>query len=101
MPFSGGKDSGLYKGTGGGESWREITNGLPGGIKGRIGITVSPADTQTIYVNVEALGDGGVYRSDDAGETFSHVSDDGQLITRPFITHIFLQVRLQEIQFTY
>lgn len=94
---SGGKDSGLYKSTDGGESWREITNGLPGGIKGRIGITVSPADTQTIYVNVEALGDGGVYRSDDAGETFSHVSDDGQLITRPFYyTHIFASPAARE-----
>ena len=94
---SGGKDSGLYKSTDGGESWLEITNGLPGGIKGRIGITVSPVDTQTIYVNVEALGDGGVYRSDDAGETFSHVSDDGQLITRPFYyTHIFASPAARE-----
>ena len=94
---SGGKDSGLYKTTDGGESWLEITNGLPGGIKGRIGITVSPVDTQTIYVNVEALGAGGVYRSDDAGETFSHVSDDGQLITRPFYyTHIFASPAARE-----
>jgi len=94
---SGGEDSGLYKSTDGGESWRKITNGLPTGVKGRIGVSVSPVDSSTIYVNIEASGEGGVYRSDDAGETFNFVSDDGRLITRPFYyTHIFASPHAKE-----
>ncbi|MCZ0954400.1 MAG: glycosyl hydrolase [Rhodospirillaceae bacterium] len=88
--ISGGEDSGLYKSVDGGENWKELTNGLPQGIKGRIGVSVSPVDSNKVYVNIEALGEGGLYRSDSAGETFEYVSDDGRLITRPFYyTHVF------------
>ena len=88
--ISGGEDSGLYKSVDGGENWKELTNGLPQGIKGRIGVSVSPVDSNTVYVNIEALGEGGLYRSNNAGETFEYVSDDGRLITRPFYyTHVF------------
>ena len=94
---SGGPDSGLYKSDDGGESWKQLANGLPQGVKGRIGVSVSPVDSNTVYVNIEVLGEGGLYRSDDAGETFHYISDDGRLITRPFYyTHVFASPQARE-----
>ncbi len=89
MLISGGEDSGVYKSTDGGESWLELTNGLPQGLKGKAGIAVSPADSEKVYVNIEADDGGGVYRSDNGGEAFIRVSNDRKLITRAFyFTHI-------------
>ena len=86
---SGGKDSGLYKSTDGGDSWTELTNGLPTGLKGKIGVSVSPANSEKVYVNAEADDGGGVYRSDNGGESFIRVSKDRMLVARPFyFTHI-------------
>jgi photosystem II stability/assembly factor-like uncharacterized protein len=73
---SGGPGSRVYKTTDGGASWREITAGLPS-LKGKMGVAISPADPQVVYLAIEAKdGQGGVYRSDDAGEHFRQVSDD-------------------------
>jgi photosystem II stability/assembly factor-like uncharacterized protein len=73
---SGGPGSRVYKTTDGGENWREITEGLPD-LKGKMGIAISPASPRIVYMAIEAKdGQGGVYRSDDAGETFRQVSDD-------------------------
>ncbi|MDH5760787.1 MAG: glycosyl hydrolase [Gemmatimonadota bacterium] len=73
---SGGPGSRVYKTTDGGESWREITAGLPD-LKGKMGVAISPADPNVVYLAIEAKdGQGGVYRSDDAGEHFRQVSDD-------------------------
>ena len=73
---SGGPGSGLFKSTDGGEHWTEITRapGLPAGVIGRIGVSVSPVDGRRVYAAVEAA-DGGVYRSDDAGETWTDIAD--------------------------
>jgi photosystem II stability/assembly factor-like uncharacterized protein len=87
--ISGGEDSGLYKTTDGGDSWIKLANGLPQGVKGRIGVAVSSANSSRVWVNIEAE-DGGVYRSDDGGKTFIHVNKERKLRTRPFyFTHIF------------
>ena len=67
--FSGGKGSGLYKSIDGGNTWTELTRGLPTGIKGRIGVAVSPIDGKRVWAIVEAH-DGGVFRSDDGGATW-------------------------------
>jgi len=73
---SGGPGSRVYKTTDGGDTWKEITRGLPT-LKGKMGITISPANQKIVYLAVEAKdGQGGVYRSDDAGESFTQVSDD-------------------------
>jgi photosystem II stability/assembly factor-like uncharacterized protein len=73
---SGGPGSRVYKTTDGGANWREITAGLPS-LKGKMGVAISPADPAVVYLAIEAKdGQGGVYRSDDAGEHFRQVSDD-------------------------
>jgi photosystem II stability/assembly factor-like uncharacterized protein len=73
------KGSGLYKSTDGGNIWRQLTKGLPssddGGL-GRIGIAVAPTQSNRVYASVEAKKNAGVYRSDDAGESWQLVNTD-------------------------
>ena len=87
---SGGPDSGLYKSTDGGDTWTELSDnpGFPKGLKGRIGVAVSPAKPDRIWAIVEA-GEGGLYRSDDGGDSWELVNDtDGR--GRPWYhTHVF------------
>jgi len=72
--INGGPGSGLYKSTDGGETWRELTKGIPSNDKGRIGLAIS-ADPDRIYAIVEAARDkGGVFRSDDRGESWTRTS---------------------------
>jgi photosystem II stability/assembly factor-like uncharacterized protein len=71
-----GGGSGLYRTTDGGDSWTELTEGLPEGEKGRIGLDVWRRDGNIVYAVVEASGDGsGLYRSENRGETWAKVSD--------------------------
>ena len=73
--IGGGPESGLYKSTDGGDSWRTINNGLPEKKMGRIGISVSPADPNYIYAIVEGRGDqGGFYQSTNMGESWNKMS---------------------------
>jgi len=81
-----GPGSGLFKSTDGGTTWRPLTKGLPtfadGGL-GRIGITVAPSDSTRLYATVEAKPElAGLYRSDDAGETWRRVNADPRVIAR-------------------
>ena len=78
-------EGGLYKSVDGGASWRKITVGLPTGLIGKIDLAISPADNSIVYALVEAPDDeGGLYRSEDQGETFTQVSSEGGIRTRPF-----------------
>jgi photosystem II stability/assembly factor-like uncharacterized protein len=81
--IDGGPESGLYKSTDAGKSWRKINNGLPSGDKGRIGLAVSPVRPDVVYATVEAArGESGFFRSEDAGETWvkrsSHIASSPQ-----------------------
>jgi len=70
--INGGPESGIHKSTDGGKTWRELTSGIPGEDKGRIGMDISPANPDVLYAIVEAEGPGrGVYRSDDKGERWT------------------------------
>jgi photosystem II stability/assembly factor-like uncharacterized protein len=73
--------SGLYKSTNGGDTWTQLTKGLPGASEGvgRIGIVVAPSDSKRIYVTAEATKGAGIYRSDDAGESWKQVNDDHRI----------------------
>ena len=95
---SGGPGSGLFKSTDGGETWTEITRnpGLPAGVIGRIGVTVSGADGNRIYALVENEN-GGVFRSDDAGATWTRVNEDRKLRQRAFYyTHIYADPKAKD-----
>jgi photosystem II stability/assembly factor-like uncharacterized protein len=83
MLVSGGKGSGMFKTTDGGDTWTEITrnSGLPKGLWGNIGISVSGANSRRVYALIEA-DSGGVFRSDDAGATWSRVNDERKLRQR-------------------
>lgn len=85
---SGGPGSGLYKSVDGGNTWVELVEGLPEGVKGRIAVAVSPAAPKRVWALVEAE-DGGLFRSDNGGEKFRLVSADRELRQRAwYYTHI-------------
>lgn len=96
----GGPGSGIWKSTDGGANWREVTEGLPGGMLGRIGVVFAPSNPNVMYANVENVNIKGmseeeryqhllngtppgesdigdqVYRSDDMGETWYLTHDE-------------------------
>ncbi|MBK6485466.1 MAG: hypothetical protein IPF98_01070 [Gemmatimonadetes bacterium] len=69
----GGPGSGLYRSRDGGDTWEQLTVGLPAGEKGRIGIALAPSQPGTVYAIVESRT-GGVFRSDDRGSTWTRQS---------------------------
>ncbi len=73
-----GKETGLFKSINGGNTWKKITNGLPGTEKGlaRIGFCIAPSDSKRMYVTVNSENEGGIYRSDDAGESWFKIQSD-------------------------
>ncbi len=79
-----GPGSGLYKSTDGGEHWRQLTRGLPGEAEGigRIGPAVSPSAPDRMYAWVNAKKGSGIYRSDDAGESWQQVNDEERIFGR-------------------
>jgi photosystem II stability/assembly factor-like uncharacterized protein len=72
-----GPQSGLFKSTDGGDTWRQLEGGLPTATDGlgRIGFCIAPSNSSRIYAMVDAKN-GGVYRSNDAGETWSRVNSE-------------------------
>ena len=75
-----GKESGLFKSTDGGTTWRKITKGLPTTEQGlgRIGFCIAPSDSKRMYATVDAGREGGIYRSDDAGESWIRIQTDNR-----------------------
>ncbi len=93
---SGGPGSGLFRSRDGGESWEEITRnqGLPQeGVIGKIGVAVSPVDPQRVYAIVEHE-EGGVFRSDNGGDSWVPTNDERKLRQRAFYyTRIYADTR--------
>jgi photosystem II stability/assembly factor-like uncharacterized protein len=75
-----GKESGLFKSIDGGNTWKKITNGLPTTEQGlgRIGFCIAPSDSKRMYATVDAGREGGIYRSDDAGESWKKINADNR-----------------------
>ena len=87
---SGGPGSGIYKTTDGGTTWRKLGVGLPANM-GKIGVSVSPVDSQRVYAIVEAtLEEGGLYVSRDAGEHWSRINGSIDLWSRAwYYMHVY------------
>jgi len=85
MMSSGGPGSGLFKSTDGGDHWTEISRapGMPKGVLGKIGVAVSGVDSNRVYAQIEAE-DGGTFSSDDAGATWTKVSENRDVRQRAF-----------------
>lgn len=82
---SGGAGSGLFRSTDGGDTWTELTRapGMPSGMIGKVGVSVSGADSKRVYAIVEA-DSGGVFRSDDGGNTWKRTNTERKLRQRAF-----------------
>ncbi len=104
--INGGPESAIYKSTDGGNTWAKVRSGLPPGDLGRIGLTISPADSNVVYATVEASGVlSGIFRSNDRGATWEKTSSSiaqgmywGQIIADPknvdriYIPNVIFQV---------
>ena len=74
--LDGGPGSGIHKSTDGGETWRELTEGLPEEDKGKIGFAISPQEPDVVYATIElAHREGGFFRSEDGGESWEKQND--------------------------
>jgi photosystem II stability/assembly factor-like uncharacterized protein len=96
---SGGENSGLYKSTDGGDTWTELTNqdnGLPGGMLGIMGVAVSPVNPDRVWAIVEHE-EGGVYRSENGGESWKLINEDRNLRQRAwYYTRIYAGTQDQD-----
>jgi photosystem II stability/assembly factor-like uncharacterized protein len=82
--ISGAMEGGVYKSTNGGTNWTKLGNGLPNQLVGKGNIGVTAANPNRLYLLYEAKPGNGLYRSDDAGATWTQTSSMPNLITRPF-----------------
>ncbi len=79
-----GKESGLFKSIDGGTTWKKLTAGLPTTEQGlgRIGFCIAPSNSNRLYATVDAEKLGGIYRSDDGGESWININADERLWSR-------------------
>ncbi len=94
---SGGPGSGLYRSIDGGTTWKQLKgHGLPEGILGRIGVTVSGANPNRVYAAIEAEK-GGIYRSDDGGDSWQLMNGDHRFTQRAwYYMHIFADPKSED-----
>lgn len=94
---SGGSGSGIYKTTDGGETWNKLSEGLPKSMMGKIGISVSRANSNRVFAVIESE-DGGLYRSDDAGATWTLINKQRVLRTRSwYYMHVFTDPKNENV----
>ncbi len=96
---SGGEGSALWKSTDGGDTWKNISKneGMPKGIWGIVGVSVSPVNSNRVYAIIEN-DNGGVYRSDDGGEKWARVNEDRNLRQRAwYYSKIYADTKDEDI----
>jgi photosystem II stability/assembly factor-like uncharacterized protein len=84
---AGGGRSGLWKTIDGGDTWKEVSfnPGIPDRPLGKIGIAISPANPRRVFASIEAPDSaGGIFRSDDGGDTWDRTSGDQKWAVRPW-----------------
>jgi photosystem II stability/assembly factor-like uncharacterized protein len=104
--IDGGPESAIYKSTDAGATWNKVRAGLPTTEMGRIGLAVSPVDSNVVYATIEA-GDrkGGVFRSNDRGGSwerrnefdagamyYARIVADPKDVDRIYVMNVFLMV---------
>ena len=82
--ISGSREGGFYKSMDGGENFSRVATGLPSELIGKGNLAVTAANTNRLYALIEAKPGGGLYRSEDAGQTWALINSQGSLIQRPF-----------------
>ena len=92
--ISGSRDGGFYKSTDGGEHFAKITNGLPTELIGKANLAVTAAKPDRIYALIEAKPGSGLYRSDDAGQTWIPMNPQPAQIASAMIQRPFYYVAL-------
>src|SRR5499426_3087722 len=92
--ISGSREGGFYKSTDGGEHFTKISNGLPNELIGKANLAVTAAKPNRIYALVEAKPGGGLYRSDDAGQTWQAMNSQPANIAAAMIQRPFYYVAL-------
>lgn len=98
----GNADGGVWQSKDGGDSWKKLEGGLPSGVLGKIGLAVSPANSDRVWVLVESIDNekGGLYRSDDGGKKFERINGDRELRTRHwYYTRVFADPKDEETVF--
>jgi len=83
MLNNGGENSGIYRSNDGGATWKKLTEGLPKGVVGRIGLAIAPSNPNHVYALVNAKK-GGLYDTNDLGDHWKQASADTRLIYRGF-----------------
>ncbi|MFN5599146.1 MAG: WD40/YVTN/BNR-like repeat-containing protein [Gemmatimonas sp.] len=87
--ISGSSEGGIWRSTNGGDTWTKLGGGLPTGLTGKIGLTVSAANPRRVWAIIEAEPAGGVYRSDDGGATWTRTNSENKLRQRAwYYTHV-------------
>jgi len=104
--IDGGPESAIYKSTDAGATWNKLKLGLPTVELGRIGLAISPVDTNVVYATIEAADrKGGIFRSSDRGGSwerrnefdqgamyYSHIVADPKDVDRVYVMSVFLMV---------
>jgi photosystem II stability/assembly factor-like uncharacterized protein len=85
--ISGGADGGVYRTRDGGDTWTKLGGGLPEGVVGRVGLSISASNPRRVWAMVEAEPGNGLYRSDDGGESWTFLTNDSRLTGRAWYYH--------------
>lgn len=96
-----GPGSGIYKTTDGGDTWNQLKDGLPETDMGKIGLAVSPVDSNRVWATIGG-DDGGIYRSDDAGKTWKLLNGSFEMHSRQYYYgHIFADPKKLDVVYTF